>query len=211
MVFSLLLLFAKIMCLMLEERLWARLVRNQPQLTGRCCHVTSRIISVCRITPPWTVTLSDLSLCNSPACHSQVHCISNAQVMRGWDRRQWMIKVRGADTGRLRKKMARHKWKKYMYGQHTCVFIIEWGTGVRRGGGIAVFPWLSIANAVFTFYGICPTATFCPAAFKGNSLFLKGRTVCFSPHWCWKQSATAVVSNSPKVTLSCRCLHSWFN
>lgn len=48
-----------------------------------CRHAAWGIINACRITPPWTVMLSELSLCNSPAGHSQVHWISNARVTWG--------------------------------------------------------------------------------------------------------------------------------
>lgn len=159
--FSLLPLFAKMMCLMPAERLWAWLVRNRPQLTGRCCRVTSRIISVCRITPPWTVTLSDLSLCNSPACPSQVHCISRCT---GHER------VTSTSMGD-KSKRGRHgegkeeKWQNIngrslcMVSTRVCYYWIRHrgqrrgDVRVRRGGGLAAFPWLSIANVGFTFYG----------------------------------------------------------
>lgn len=143
-----------------------------------------RVISACRVTLPWTVTLSDLSLCNSPACHSQVHRISNAQVMRGWHWRQPMIKVR---TQRWRGKEKRGqdvKGKREVWLAHLCVYYWVTHRGqsgadvrVRRCGSCLS---VTFHSAVFTSYGNCTNYTLdrnsgIPSIQQDvNGLFLKG-------------------------------------
>lgn len=132
MAFSLLPLVARIMCSMLKGVIVSMACEKWTSADRPVLSCYMRIISVCIITPLWTVMLSQLSLCNGPAWYSQVHCISNAQVNRGWHRHQWKIEIGWMETGSRGKKNG-SRVKCILCTVSTPMFIIEQSSGQWSG------------------------------------------------------------------------------